>query len=144
MKAFQFRLKHILNLREQTEELQKLKLGQASRVCEELRQAIQNIRVQQSATNTLCNLDYLKHRQAWMNRLHKERAQLEVQEEEAQEKRKALILDYVQARQQAEILRNLREKKQEEFQKSYIQTLDMEMDDLVQSRLVIKRSQEES
>jgi flagellar export protein FliJ len=137
MKRFTFRLGRLLRLREQQEELAKLQLGQATRVCDEIKLGIAN------AHNELAELRIsafdvfaLQARDAYQRRLHQRITRLETELVGAEEKRKQALGLFQKARQAAEILRKLRERQWAEHRKDILAIEDANLDDMVAARHV--------
>lgn len=136
MKRFQFRLSHLLGLREQQESLAKLKVGQAARRCDELRLEIEDIQRRQRETGYTGGFDpaALFVRQAYLTRLKHKREELGVKLQEAEKVRLRLLEAYVVARQHAEVLRKLKGKRLDEHRLDMLHQEDANLDDLVLSR----------
>lgn len=141
MKAFHFRLNHLLGLRQQEEELGKLKLGQASRICEEIRLSLDEVRLQQVRSAQAGSTADFMVRQAWLHRLTRERQTLEQQAREAEARRQVVLGEYVESRKKAEVLRKLKERHFAEYRSEALREQEAVQDDLVQSRLVIRQGQ---
>lgn len=137
MKAFRFRLQHLLGLREQEEELLKLRLGKATRTCDEIRISLDEVRTEQvrSHGGGGTTADFLV-RQAWLSRLSRDRKDLEGKAADAEARRLEVMAEYVTGRQHAEVLRKLREKNHGEWRKAQVREQDALQDDLVQARLL--------
>lgn len=144
MKRFRFRLDRLLHLRQKQEELVKLRLGQASRLVEEIQQGIDQVRSQQVETRIFDSLATLHYHQAWMSRLGKNRRELEERRELARAQREEILVEFRHARQKAEVLRRLEDKARADYRLENIRVMDAESDDMVQSRLLMARLQAET
>lgn len=137
MKRFQFRLQHVLRLREQTEELAKLALGQATRRCDEIRLGIRRAHDELSGLRIQAfDIFALQARDAYQRRLRQRIGQLEQDLVGAEEARQKALKEYNHRRQEAEILRKLRERQWAEFRADQIRQDDANQDDMVAARHV--------
>ncbi len=139
MKRYHFRLAKLLSLREQEEELVKLRLGQAARRLEEIQQSIEAIRQQQKVRPSQFDLLQMQMRQAWLSRLARDKQVLEHARVKANEKREQVLAEFVAARQKAEVLRKLEQRGLDQHKRDAIQEADLSIDDMVQSRLSLKK-----
>lgn len=136
MKRFQFRLGHLLGLREQQESLAKLRVGQAARRCDEIRLEIAEIQRNQRETS-YGSFDpaTLFMRQAYLTRLKLKREELGLSLIKAEEIRLKELAAYTVARQHAEVLRKLKDRKWAEHRLDMVRQEDANLDDIVLSRL---------
>ena len=136
MKRFQFRLGHLLGLREQEESLAKLNVGQAARRCDELRLEIEDVQRRQRETGYTGGFDpaALFVRQAYLTRLKHKREELGTKLVSANDFRLTQLAIYVAARQHAEVLRKLKEKRLDEHLMDMQRQDDANSDDIVLSR----------
>ena len=135
MKRFQFRLSHLLGLREQQEGLAKLKVGQASRRCDELRLQIGEVqRAQRETGYGSFDPAALFVRQAYLTRLKAKREELGVKLVQAEELRLRELAAYTAARQHAEVLRKLKARRWDEHRLDNQRQEDANLDDIVLSR----------
>jgi flagellar FliJ protein len=135
MKRFSFRLRHLLRLREQTEELAKLALGQATRRVDEIRLGIRNAHEELSGLRIgAFDIHALQARDAYQRRLRQRIERLEGELVGAEEARQKAMHEYNHRRQEAEILRKLRERQWEEFRADMVRLEDASLDDMVAAR----------
>ena len=138
MKRFHFRLEHVLRIREGAEEAAKLELGRISRKCDELRIQIEAIGLEQRSTGWgKMDPSALFARQAYLTRLKQDRTKAEKKLATAEVERRAALAVYTKTRQEAEVLRNLREKQFEQYRIENLRQEDALLDDIVQSRLTL-------
>jgi flagellar export protein FliJ len=139
VKKFAFRLQHVLNLREQEEELVKLHLGQASRKVEEIDlQIFLTIEQEREALGQYRNPKDMHVAQNFMIRMQKERKTLHVRRIEAEKIRQEIIVQYTIARQKAEVLRKLREKHFGQWRVDYLEQQDVQADDMAAARRLLQ------
>ena len=137
MKKFRFRLENALHMREQAEEDAKLGLGMAVRACEQLKMLIQNLEAESRNTGwSDMSPAQLWARQARLTKLEQLKAQAETDLEKAEAEREKALKEYNHRRQQAQIIRKLREKALAEWKRAHMQYEDALLDDLVQSRYI--------
>jgi flagellar FliJ protein len=135
MKRFRFRLQHLLRLREQTEEMAKLALGQATRRVDEIRLGIQGAHAELASLRIgAFDVHALQARDAYQRRLAQRIARLEGELVGAEEARQKALTEYNHRRQEAEILRKLRERQWEEFRADMLRQEDANLDDMVAAR----------
>lgn len=138
MKRFHFRLEHVLRIREGAEESAKLDLGKATRRCDELKIEIERISVEQRTTKwQSMDAAVIFARQAYLTRLKQDRTKNEHALAKADEARFEALAVYTKARQEAEILRKLREKQFAQYRLENMRQEDAMLDDIVQSRLIL-------
>lgn len=137
MKRFRFRLGHVLRLREQTEEMAKLALGQATRRRDEIQLGIQTAQHELAGLRiSAFDIVALQARDAYQRRLRQRIQRLEQDLEKAEEARQKALKEYNHRRQEAEILRKLRERQWEEFRADMLRQEDANLDDIVAARHV--------
>ncbi len=137
MKKFDFRLRHLLRLREQQEEMAKLSLGQATRRCDEIKLGIQHSQAELStlaieAFDTVA----LLARDAYQRRLQGRIKKLEGDLIAAEAARQKALAHYRHCLQEAEILRKLRERQYQEYRQEMLHLEDANLDDMVASHHV--------
>lgn len=139
MKHFAFRMQHLLNLREQEEELVKLRLGQASRRVEELDLAIADTHTRErEALGQYRNPADMQVAQMFMIRMQQERKRLAKRREEAEQQRLVIVEEYKLARQKAEVLRKLRGKQYDVWRMDWLEQQDAQSDDLGAARRILQ------
>jgi flagellar FliJ protein len=137
VKRFRFRLGHVLRLREQTEEMAKLALGQATRRRDEIQLGIQTAQHELAGLRiSAFDIVALQARDAYQRRLRQRIQRLEQDLEKAEEARQKALKEYNHRRQEAEILRKLRERQWEEFRADMLRQEDANLDDIVAARHV--------
>jgi len=135
MKRFSFRLQNVLNLREQEEQLWKLKLGQAAQKVAEIDEGITRTKKEERrGLDEYRDPRAMYSAQLYMLRMKAEREKLVVERVKAEEKRLEVLADYTGARQKSEVLRKLRTHHMDDWRKAYLETQDVEADDLNSSR----------
>jgi len=139
MKRFSFRLQHVQNLREQEEELWKLKLGQAARKVEELDLSIEKTHEgERQGLREYHNPLHMHAAQLYMLRMKADRVRFQKEREAAEKIRLAILVDYTKARQKAEVLRKVREKQKLEWKHAYLEYEDANMDDMASARRILQ------
>jgi len=144
MKRFQFRLGHLLGLREQQESLAKLQVGQAARRCDEIRLQISDIQRNQRETgfNGFFDPAALYMRQAYLTRLKLKREQLGKDLVVAEKVRLEQLAIYIAARQHAEVLRKLKTRRLDEHRLDTQRLEDANLDDIVLAKLASDQHKE--
>jgi hypothetical protein len=139
MKRFQFRLQQVMNLREQEEELWKLKLAQAARIVSEIDLSIeQTITEEQIALTRYRDPTAMFAAQFYMLKMKADRERYRRDRETAEEKRLAILQDYIVVRQKAEVLRKLHGRHQDAWGKKNMEDQDAQNDDFVASRRILQ------